>query len=404
MPQNWINTRIGNICKMNRLTYSLSENWSFVNYLDIGNLKENRINEFRHIVMDKDILPSRARRKVEVGDILYSTVRPNKRHYGIVKELLPNMLVSTGFVVITADKTAADSDFLYYYLTQNDIVNTLQAIGEQSVSTYPSIRPFDIGSLELPLPPLCEQIEIGRTLRALDDKIANNSKANHHLEQMVQAIFKSWFVDFEPWGSVKPDDWREIPLGALVQIIDNRGKTPPLSHEPTKYPIIGVKALSGSQRIVNFDNCNNFVESETYNTWFRNGHPKPYDILLSTVGNLAEMKLFLGNCGCIAQNVVAFRSETPLYLYQHLQYIKNNLLSYDVGTVQPSIKVTHILKHPILIPSDETLQQFSDAVKLVTEEIYTNHCQSENLAALRNTLLPRLMSGELPVSDLCNKQ
>jgi len=400
MPKNWETKRIGDICKTNQQTYSLSENWSFVKYLDTGNLTENRIDEVQHIVVGQDNLPSRARRKVMVDDILYSTVRPNQRHYGIVKEVLPNMLVSTGFTVITADKAKADADFLYYYLAQNDIVDSLHAIGEQSVSAYPSIKPSDIEGLELDLPPLEEQAEIGRTLRALDDKIANNTKINHHLEQIAGAIFKSWFADFEPWGGEMPEDWQEVPLGTLVQSIDNRGKTPPLAQELTDYPIIDVKALSGEQRIVDFNNCTKFVESETYNSWFRSGHPKPYDILLSTVGSLAEMKLFLGNRGCVAQNVVAFRSDMPLYLYQHLQYIKDDLVSYNIGTVQPSIKVTHIIKHPILVPTKEVLQRFNEVARSITEDIYTNHCQNVNLAELRDTLLPRLMSGELSVADI----
>jgi len=178
---DWKPIRIGNICKLNQQTYSLSEKWPYVNYLDTGNITENRINEIQKIVTDQDTLPSRARRKVAVDDILYSTVRPNQRHYGILKEVLPNMLVSTGFAVITADKSVADSNFLYFYLSQNDIVEGLHAIGEQSVSAYPSIKPSDIEGLELMLPPLPEQIEIGRTLRALDDKIENNRKINHHL-------------------------------------------------------------------------------------------------------------------------------------------------------------------------------------------------------------------------------
>jgi type I restriction enzyme S subunit len=114
MSQSWKPTRIGDICKTNRQSYSLSEKWSFVNYLDTGNISENRISEIQHLVIEQDTLPSRARRKIDIDDILYSTVRPNQRHYGIVKEILPNMLVSTGFTVITVDKMKADSDFLYY--------------------------------------------------------------------------------------------------------------------------------------------------------------------------------------------------------------------------------------------------------------------------------------------------
>lgn len=178
---DWEPTPLGNICKTNQHTYSISDKWKFINYLDTGNITENRVNEIQRIVIGKDTLPSRARRKVAVDDIIYSTVRPNQRHYGIVKDMHPNMLVSTGFTVITVDKEKADSYFIYYYLTQSDIVNHLHAIGEQSVSAYPSIKPSDIESLELLLPPLPEQVEIGRTLRVLDEKITNNAKINHHL-------------------------------------------------------------------------------------------------------------------------------------------------------------------------------------------------------------------------------
>jgi len=176
MRQGWNPTRIGDICSTNTHTYSVSEKWPFVNYLDTGNITENRISEIQCLVTGQDTLPSRARRKVAIDDILYSTVRPNQRHYGIVKEVLPNMLVSTGFAVMTPNKVKADADFLYYYLSQNNIVDCLHAIGEQSVSTYPSIKPSDIEDLEVLLPSLPEQAEIGRTLRDLDDKIASNTK------------------------------------------------------------------------------------------------------------------------------------------------------------------------------------------------------------------------------------
>jgi predicted nucleotidyltransferase len=222
--EKWRKVRLGDICKTNHQTYSLSEKWPFVNYLDTGNIKENRIGEIQHIVVGREALPSRARRKITVGDILYSTVRPNQRHYGIVKDILPNMLVSTGFAVITPNKAVVDGDFLYYYLAQNHIVDNLHAIGEQSVSAYPSIRPSEIENLELLLPPLEEQIKIGRTLRALDDKIENNTKMNRILEEMTITLFGSWYVDFEPWGGVMPEEWRKGTVSDLGEIIG--GSTP----------------------------------------------------------------------------------------------------------------------------------------------------------------------------------
>lgn len=231
MSQDWKTTRVSDICKTNPNTYSVSEKWSYVNYLDTGSITENSVSEIQHLVIGRDTLPSRARRKVVVDDILYSTVRPNQRHYGIVKDVVPNMLVSTGFAVIRVDKAKADADYLYYYLTQNAIVDGLHAIGEQSVSAYPSIKPSDIESLEMLLPSLPEQVEIGRSLKALDDKIANNTKINHHLEQMAKAIFKSWFVNFEPFGAVMPDDWQEGTIADTCSLIFNGGT--PRRNEPT---------------------------------------------------------------------------------------------------------------------------------------------------------------------------
>ena len=191
-------------------------------------------------------------------------------------------------------------------------------------------------------------------------------------------------------------------LGDLVTVIDNRGKTPPLTTETLEYPIIDVGALKGAGRIVDFNNCTKYVDQATYDTWFRSGHPKPWDILLSTVGSLAEMKIYLGTKGCMAQNVVALRatSISPLYLYQYLRFIRADLVAYNIGSVQPSIKVTHIIKHPIFVPEDTALRMFEETAKAITQQLYANYNENESLKELRDTLLPQLLSGELDVSNL----
>ena len=191
-------------------------------------------------------------------------------------------------------------------------------------------------------------------------------------------------------------------IGDLVTVIDNRGKTPPLTTETLEYPIIDVGALKGAGRIVDFNNCTKYVDQATYDTWFRSGHPKPWDILLSTVGSLAEMKIYLGTKGCMAQNVVALRatSISPLYLYQYLHFIRADLVAYNIGSVQPSIKVTHIIKHPIFVPETTALRMFEETARAITQQLYANYNENESLKELRDTLLPKLMSGELDVSNL----
>ena len=264
--------------------------------------------------------------------------------------------------------------------------------------TIPHFKKEFLKELTIPLPPMDVQQIIGDYYFKLSEKIELNKKINENLESQAQAIFKSWFgADIE---NLNPSNCKS--LGELVTSVDNRGKTPPLSNEKTEYPIIDVRALSGSGRIINFSNCTKYVEEETYNNWFRNGHPKDYDILISTVGSLAEMKIYLGNIGCIAQNVVGFRSKglSPIYLYQYLNYIRKELVSYNIGSVQPSIKVTHIIKHPIFIPENDKIEKFDMLIKDYTLKIYNNCCENKRLVELRDTLLPKLMNGEIDISKV----
>lgn len=393
----WQTVRLGEIVKTNQSTYSPKENWQFVNYLDTGNITMNKIDEIQNINTAKDKLPSRARRKVKTNSIIYSTVRPNQLHYGIIKKQPDNFLVSTGFTVIDVNYDKAVPDFIYYALTKQEVTEQLQAIAEQSVSAYPSLKPSDIENLELMLPDKKTQERIVAILRSIDEKIKENNAINNNLEQQISALFINMF-GFNIDNLVE----NKFSLGDLVESVDNRGKTPPLSDKPTSYPIIDVKALSGDIRIVDYNNCTKYVDEETYNNWFRSGHPKQYDILISTVGSLAEMKIFLGDIGCIAQNVVGFRSKgvSPLYLYQYLNYIKSDLVAYNIGSVQPSIKVTHIIKHPIYVAPQDELDKFDSVARSITEKIFANCQENEDLKLLRDTLLPKLMSGELDVSDI----
>ncbi len=120
--------RLGDVIRTNISTYSERESWSFVNYLDTGNITQDTIAEIQFISIGAEKLPSRARRKVKNGNIIYSTVRPNQLHYGFVKSQPENFLVSTGFVVIDVDEKEAVPEYIYYFLTHRDVTERLQAI------------------------------------------------------------------------------------------------------------------------------------------------------------------------------------------------------------------------------------------------------------------------------------
>lgn len=181
MMETWRKIRLGDACKTNTDSYSPKEEWDFVNYLDTGNITDNRIDSIQYIDLKSEKLPSRARRKVKKDSIIYSTVRPNQRHFGIVKLQPENFLVSTGFAVIDTDAQMLDADFLYYLLTQAVLVESLHAIAEQSTSAYPSIKASDIENLEIEIPDLVAQKKIADILCSLDRKITQNTEVNKNL-------------------------------------------------------------------------------------------------------------------------------------------------------------------------------------------------------------------------------
>ena len=399
---DWKPIRIGNICKLNQQTYSLSEKWPYVNYLDTGNITENRINEIQKIVTDQDTLPSRARRKVAVDDILYSTVRPNQRHYGILKEVLPNMLVSTGFAVITADKSVADSNFLYFYLSQNDIVEGLHAIGEQSVSAYPSIKPSDIEGLELMLPPLPEQIEIGRTLRALDDKIENNRKINHHLEQMAQAIFKSWFVDFEPFGGEMPSDWQEGTISDLGDVV---GGSTPSKAKSEYYTRHGIAWITPKDLSVNKSKFIAHGADDITELGLRNSSARLMPrgtVLFSSRAPIGYIAIASGGV-CTNQgfkSIIPKDSVGTAYIYYYLIENLQTIENMASGSTFKEVSGSTMKSVPAIIPDDDTLRRFQEECAPIFEKQELLEAENANLAEIRDALLPRLMSGELSVADL----
>lgn len=240
---------------------------------------------------------------------------------------------------------------------------------------------------EIKLPSLEEQRKIVQAYKTITDRIELKKKINDNLEATLTATFKKMFVE---------DDSVEFTtkkLYELTKTIDNRGKTPPNDSVETPYPLIEIASLRTDGRIATYRNCSKYVTEETYKSWFRSGHPKQKDILMSTVGSLAELKLFWGDKGSIAQNIVAFRchdTNLPMYLYQYLLRKQHELAAYEIGSVQASIKVSQVVEYDIAVPSNELLEKFDKIATQLTEQIYQNEADIDVCHRLGNMLLQRL--------------
>ena len=175
---------LSEIASINPDTYSPKEAWKYVNYLDTSSIIEGCIAEIQRITPSSEKLPSRARRKIAPNDIVFSTVRPNQRHYGIISEPLPNMLGSTGFAVIRSKNPLVCNELIYLCLTENEFIEKMQQLAEQSTSTFPSIKPSDLGVCEIPCPKDQSSTSFTETLKSLFALIAANQRENISLSEI----------------------------------------------------------------------------------------------------------------------------------------------------------------------------------------------------------------------------
>ena len=379
--------RIGDFCKTNLYAYSEKEKWGEIHYLDTGNITRGKVAEIQTLLPGIDTIPSRARRKVQVNDIIYSTVRPNQRHYGIIKAHDPNMLVSTGFVVITVDTRIADPDFIYYFLTQDDVVETLEAIGEQSTSAYPSIKPVDIENLEIELPPLEAQKAAGAMLRQLDRKCAVNDEINDNLQQQAAALFAN-FYDRADTG---------VGFTEIIQILGGgTPKTGESSYWNGSIPFFTPKDVGSPYTLTTektiteegLAHCN----SRLYpvNTVFVTAR--------GTVGKVGLPGVPMAmNQSCYA---LIGKDTHQLLVYFYTLKAVDRLKHKASGAVFDAITTRDFKSEIIMKLSDDDAKDFLDVAEPIYQAVLSNSIENLRLAALRDSLLPKLMSGEIDVSNI----
>ena len=399
MMEAWRKIRLGDACVTNADSYSPKEEWKFVNYLDTGNITDNRIDSIQYIDVENDKLPSRARRKVKKDSIIYSTVRPNQRHFGIIKTQPENFLVSTGFAVIDVDANVLNADFLYYLLTQPTLVETLHAIAEQSTSAYPSIKPSDIEDLEIEVPDLDTQKRIADILGSLDGKIAQNAEINENLQEQARSIFQSWFIDYEPFGGAAPSDWHPSTLGEVAIM-----KTD--SWSPAKNPDVVVEHYS----IPAFDE-QHYPVFEIASGIKSNKYILTSDSVMISKLNPDTKRIWRPVClskhpVCSTEFIVyeAKKNGQRDYIYSLIDSIPffNHLCSHTTGSTNSRQRATpkSTLGFSFLLPPDSVIEEFCHIVTPMYDLIASNIVENQSLAKTRESLLPRLMSGELDVSDL----
>lgn len=383
----WTTIRLGSVVRTNTTSYSPKEGWKYVNYLDTGNITENVIDSIHHIDLENEKLPSRAKRKVQMNSILYSTVRPNQKHFGIIKSMPKNFLVSTGFAVIDVISEKADADYLYFWLTQNTVVEQLHAIAEQSVSAYPSIKASDIENLEIALPPLTVQKSIASILKSISDKMSHNSNINENLEHQSLALFSNYYEQSNT----------EIDFTDLIQVL---GGGTPKTRESTYWngniPFftpkdVGFPYTLATEKTITEDgllHCN----SRLYpvNTVFVTAR--------GTVGKVGIAGVPMAmNQSCYA---LIGKGIHQLLVYFYTLKAIDRLKHKASGAVFDAIITKDFETEQVFKLSPNDTDTFIRIVEPMYQSILNNSIEKQRLIALRDSLLPKLMSGEIDISKL----
>ena len=187
LPEGWRRGRLGEVCEINTDNILSKDKYKEIDYLDSSSVTENKFDAYQHLIVGKDEIPSRAKRKVKTNDIVYSTVRPNLKHYGILKDDVSNVVVSTAFAVIRSNTPEISNELLYLILTDDAITEILQGIAEMSKATYPSITPENIMELKVTLPVQMDS-KLNWSLKQIFDNIAIIHKENEKLTEIQSLL------------------------------------------------------------------------------------------------------------------------------------------------------------------------------------------------------------------------
>lgn len=298
-----------------------------------------------------------------------------------------------------------DKHFLYWimrtYNYQKYIVNHC------SGSTVKHTSPTNIGSYVFKAPSLEKQKNLVSFLDNIETKIELNRRINENLEQQAQALFKSWFVDFEPFKDGKfvdselgmiPEGWR---VGYYTELVDIKGGGTPKTNIKEFWngsiPFFSPKDIGPSCFVLNTEK---YITTNGLENCNSNLFP-PYSVFITargTVGKVvmvgSEMAMNQSNYALLGkQNISQF------YVYLITLQLVSHLLKKANGAVFNAITTRDFASERIIIPFYSIIKSFSSIVKPIYENILLNEFQIKSLSQLRDTLLPRLMSGELEIKD-----
>lgn len=307
------------------------------------------------------------------------------------QETVTNQQINS--IVVDTDKF--DIDFVYYSMLELGKVLNFHS---KTSTAVPIVNKSSFSQYEIDCPKLNTQKRIGAILSSIDKKIEENNQINENLQQQAQALFKSWFLDYEPWDGTAPNSWLHGKLGDYANI--KRGGSPRpiqeyLSDSGLRW--LKISDVTGLQTPFIIDIKDHIIEEGLKKTVFL----KAGSLVLSNSATPGIPKI-LDVDSCIHDGWLYFPESkfSNEYLYLYFKYIRQQLVNLSNGSVFNNLKTDILKGYPTILPDEETLQRFDGIIKPMFLQMQNFTRESHDLIDLRDTILPRLMSGELDVSGI----
>lgn len=412
MPK-WEKMTVGDLCDTISDTYRGDD--KDVVLINTSDVLEGKV--LNHQVVENKNLKGQFKKTFKENDILYSEIRPANKRYAFVDfGDTDNYIASTKLMVLRPRKDVARPRFLFSFLTSKSVLEELQQLAETRSGTFPQITfSSELAPIPINVPDLETQDRIVGILDVIEEKISTNAEINKNLEQQAKALFKSWFVDFEPFNGTMPSDWEFVHLEKIADFQNGYAfKSKELLNEPSPdcYQVFkqGHIARGGG-----------FIPDGT-KSWYPKSLAsklekyvlKKGDILMAMtdmkdnvaiLGNTAVMPL--DNEYIVNQRVGHLRANGYkgvtypfIYLLTNSTDFLADLRSRANSGVQVNLSSSEIKASQTVLPSEEVNNAFSEITLPMFEIIINNQLENQRLAQLRDTLLPKLMSGEIDVSAL----
>jgi len=415
MPENWKKYNLGDLSE--DISYSYTESASkeeigpkFLRITDI----QNDFIDWNEVPYCKISEKNLIKYQVEIGDIVVARTGNSTGATSIIKNEI-NAVFASYLIRYRLNKRIAFPNFIDFVLRSISWTNYVDAI--KGGSAQPGANAKQFAAFEINLPPLEEQKSIASILSALDDKIELNLQLNKTLEEMAMALYKHWFVDFGPFqdGEFVDSELGEIPKGWEVKKLGDVAEVGSSKRIfRNEYVEYGIPFFRGKE-IIQLSQGKSistelFIKADKYNTIREKfGVPQKDDILISSVGTIGVSWLVENNKPFYFKdgNLTWIKNYKPV-VNGHIisQWLKSSstqdqIKGETIGSTQQALTISALRTLKIALPKDESyVEDISEKLKLWNTALVSNRKEIEFLTQLRDTLLPKLISGEVRVKEV----